>query len=315
VQRHRRQPLVAANDEGDAHQMVIDRVREVVGGKPRLRRRGLEDDGIVSVRIQLDAAADTVVEGDTSGAAGGSTEAKHVGISALKPGSNLGLIEVAAASPIAVIAGGHAAGALLVGEPCKLVPATETRVGVAAAKQLARVARVDRCALRLPVRPVSTVRVALVDVEAEVGEGAGELGIRVGDEAAAVGVLDPDEEASAGGAGKVARDRRRVDAADVDEPGRRRAVAGHLRANGKSARRVAALPIDNRRQVGREERVDERVRQRGHDRERSRTEAGMSASGAAAGQTVNFRCRGKFGLAAYIIALFKPDFWIWLDQE
>jgi hypothetical protein len=41
----------------------------------------------------------------------------------------------------------------------------------------------------------------------------------------------------------------------------------------------------------------------------------MSASGAAAGQTVNFRCRGKFGLAAYIIALFKPDFWIWLDQE
>jgi hypothetical protein len=33
------------------------------------------------------------------------------------------------------------------------------------------------------------------------------------------------------------------------------------------------------------------------------------------GETVSFRCRGKFGLAAYLIALLKPDFWIWLDQE
>ncbi|MGA2804747.1 MAG: hypothetical protein ABSF89_10200 [Acidimicrobiales bacterium] len=33
------------------------------------------------------------------------------------------------------------------------------------------------------------------------------------------------------------------------------------------------------------------------------------------GEVVNFRCRGKFGLGAYIIALIKPDFWIWLRQE
>jgi hypothetical protein len=33
------------------------------------------------------------------------------------------------------------------------------------------------------------------------------------------------------------------------------------------------------------------------------------------GEVVNFRCRGKYGLGAYIIALIKPDFWIWLNQE
>ena len=60
VQWHRGDPLLAADDQGDPHQVVVDGVREVVGRQPRLGVAALQDHRVVAVVVESQLAADHV---------------------------------------------------------------------------------------------------------------------------------------------------------------------------------------------------------------------------------------------------------------
>ena len=259
VQRHRADPLLAADDEGDPHEVVVDGVREVVGGQPRALVGRLEDHRVVAVGLVRELAPDGVGEADARARGGqvGGAEAHDVGITGRELGRDVLRCGVAPDRPRAVVAGGELGRLLAGGDVGELLLRREAGVGLPGAQELAHVGEVDLLARRLVVGPVVPEPVGFVGGQVEVGEGARELLQRPLDLARLVGVLHAHEVDAAGVGGDIAVDHRDVHAADVHEPGRRRAEPRDLGALGQLTGRVAALPLRGLGQVGGEEGVDD----------------------------------------------------------
>ena len=178
--------VLAAQDVGDLHQRVVDRVDE------RVQRGAVgADDAVVRhvLRGEGQLAADQVREGDRLV---GHPEADD-------RGAALGLVlrdllggQVAA---VAVVAGGLAGGAGGLAAGVQLLLGAVAVVRVTRVQELARDVLVDVHALRLAVRRVRAADLgALVPVEAQPAHRVEQLVVRLLGVAGRVGVLDAEDE-------------------------------------------------------------------------------------------------------------------------
>ena len=264
VQGHRGDPLLAADDQGDPHQVLVDGVREVVGRQPRFGVAALQDHRVVAVVVQGQLAADHVGEAHPRPGDARGTEPDHVGIPGGQPLGDLLFGGVAPDGPLAVVAGQGACRPLPGGDLLQVLLGREARVRLALAEQLADVGQVGVGPPGLGVRPVVAGLVVLVGADGEVRERLGELLGRALGDAGLVGVLEADQVAAAGVPGDVHVDGGHVHAADVQEPGRAGREPGDFGAFGQVARRVAALPVLGLGQIRREQGIDEVLAQ--HER-------------------------------------------------
>ena len=95
-----RQPLLAADDVGGAHEVIVDDVGEVVG-RDAVR---LEQHDVLVVFRQLDVALDKVAVNKALVRVARASEAQDVGLAGLDVFLNLLECEVAALCPLAVVA-------------------------------------------------------------------------------------------------------------------------------------------------------------------------------------------------------------------
>lgn len=260
MRRHRGDPLVAADHEVHPHQVVVDRVREVVGRQPRALVGALEDHHVVAVGLGLDGAADGVGEAHALTGVVGRAEADHPRLARVELRLHVGRVGVAPDRPRAVVARRKLRRLLSRSDGRQFVLRREVDVRAAFAQKVPYVGEVDLLALGLPVRPVlAAAHRVLVGLQPEVREAAFELLQRALDLARLVGVFDAYQVAPLGTTRDVLVDRRDVDAADVHEAGRRRAEPGHLRAVGQLPGRIALFPVLRLGQIRGEQGVDDRT--------------------------------------------------------
>jgi len=264
VERDRGDPLVTADDQVDAHQVVIDGVREVVSGQPWLGVAALQDDRVVAVVVHGQPAADGVGEADPDSGGTRRAEPDHVGLVGRQPLGYLLRVGVAPDGPRAVVAGQRARRPRPRGELRQVLLGREVHVGAALAEQFTHVGQVGLRPRGLGVRPVAARPAVLVRADREVLERLGELLGRALRDAGLVGVFQTDPVGTARLPGHVRVDRRGEHPADGQEAGRARREPRDLRPLGQVARRVAALPVPGLGQVRREQRIDEVLAQ--HER-------------------------------------------------
>ena len=257
VQRHRGDPLLAADDQVDAHQVIVHGVREVVGGQPRFGVAALQDHRVVAVVVEGQLAADRVGEAHPGARGSRRAEADHVGLARRQPLGDLLRIGVAPDRPLAVVTGQGACRPLPRGDLLQVLLGREARVGAALAQQFADVGQVDLRPRGLGVGPVVAGLVVLVRADGEVRERLGELGRGALGDAGLVGVLQADQVDAAGLPGDIHVDRRRVHAADVQVARRARREARDFRFFGQVTGRVALLPVIRLGQVRREQGIDD----------------------------------------------------------
>ena len=217
---HRREPLLAADDVRDAHRVVVDHVREVVGG----HAVALDEHLVVHLgRVEAHVAADGVLEGDRL--ALGDEQADHVRRAGVEAALHLVGRERQAvghlAAQRAVVRRRRLGRGVAVPRGLDLVGRVEGEVGRAVVQQAARGLGVALRALRLAVRPGVAAGVRpLVRDQARPGERLADVGLRLGHEARAVGVLDAEHErALAGAAREQDVVERRPEAPDVEQAG------------------------------------------------------------------------------------------------
>ena len=258
VQRDRGDPLLAPDHQRDPHQVVVDGVRQMIGGQPELSVAALEDHHVVAVVVGADLAADHVGEADPRAADAGGPEADHVGVARVQPGAYLVLRRVPPDRPVAVVAGERADRLLPRDARLCLLGRLEARVGLALPHQLPHVCLVDLRAGRLRV---GTVRapdgVRLVRRDAEVVEARLELCERPFLEPRLVGVLDAQQVHAAAVPGEVEVDAGGEDPADVQPAGRRRREPGDLGARRAASRAgyLAAQSAGDGRSAGKRESI------------------------------------------------------------
>ncbi len=176
--------------------MIIDGVREVVGGQPVGVHRRLEYDDVVVVVLSGKPASDGFVELDPPAQDPGRAEPDHVWRALGQLRLDLLSGRVSPDRPAAVVARRNLGRLLpfaIVGE---FIGCREAQVGPVLPEQFAGVAHVDRRPLRLAVRPVVAAALFLVGYQSEVIERPRELIQRPLDLARLVGVLDPDQVAA-----------------------------------------------------------------------------------------------------------------------
>ena len=187
---------------GDAHEVVVHHVREVVGGQAVALDEHLVVQALV---LHGDIAVDLVVEG--GGSLVGDALADDIGLSL--GGEAVGLLPVHAAAGI-VPAVEFAA--VLLG----LGLLAEAAVGVAALHQKLRVFLVERAALGLDVGGDGAADVrALVVLQVALGHGLVDHVHRALDQAALIGVLDAQDELALAVSGDQIGIERRAQVADV----------------------------------------------------------------------------------------------------
>ena len=210
------QILAAAHDVGDAHEVVVHDVREVVGGQAV----ALQEDLIVKALVlDRDVPVNFVVEG--RGALMRDALADDIGTAL--GGETVGLLA-------AHVAAGIVAPVKLAAVLLGLGLLAEAAVGVAALHQKLGVFLVERAALGLDVRGDGTADVrALVMLEVALGHGLVDHVHRALDQTALVGVLDAQDELALAVAGDEIRIERRAQVADVHVArGRGREARAHL---------------------------------------------------------------------------------------
>ncbi len=180
--------VLAAQDVGDLHQRVVDRVDQ------RVERGAVgTDDAVVRdvLRGEGQLAADQVREGDRLvGHPEADDRLPALGLVLLDPG-------VAQLAAVAVVAGGLAGGAGGLAAGVELVLGAVAAVGVAGVEQLLRDVLVQVHALRLTVRRVRAADLgALVPVEAQPAHRVEQLGVRLLGVAGRVGVLDAEDQSA-----------------------------------------------------------------------------------------------------------------------
>jgi hypothetical protein len=243
--------------------VIIDGVREVVGGQPRLLVTALQDDHVVAVVIHGQLAADGVSETHPHPGDPGRTEPDHVRRPGRQPFGHPLRIGIAPAGPLPVVPGQGARGPLPGGDLLELRPGREAQVRLVPAQQLADVGQVDLGPRRLRVRRVAAGPVVFVRGDGEICERLGELRGGTLFDPGLVGVLQADQVDAAGVPGHIRVDGRRVHAADVQEARRARREPGDLRSFRQVAGRVTQLPVLGLGQVSGKERIDDLWAQHG----------------------------------------------------
>ena len=264
VERDRGDPLLAAQDQGDPHQVVVDRVREVVGRQPEFGVAALQDHRVVPVVVHGQLAADRVGEADPGSTDPRRAEPDHVRVAGGQPLGHLLLGGVAPDGPLAVVAGQGTRRPLLSGDLLEFLLGREARVGQAPAEQVTDVGQVDLRPRGLGVRPVAAGLVVLVRRDGEVRERLRELLGGPCGQAGLVGVLEANKVDTAGLPGDIGVDDGGVHAAEGQEAGRAWRETGDFRPRGQVARRVVALPVPRLGQVSREQRISDTVT--GHEK-------------------------------------------------
>ena len=213
------QVLAAADHMGNAHQVVVHHVGEVVGGHPV----AFDQDLVVQLGIvHLDVAVDHIVKGGDP--LGRDLLPDHIGFARRQPGGDLPGGQVAA---VAVIVG-HLAGGLLFGvQGFHPLFGAETVVGFAGLDQLLGILFEKAHALALDIGPHRAA-----DVGAFVPGQAGSPQRVVDDvgrafhQAALVGILDAQDEGAAVVAGLQVGVQRGAQVAHMHVAGGRRRKAG-----------------------------------------------------------------------------------------
>ena len=211
--RRRGQPLFAADDRIDGHQVIVDNDRQLVGREAI----GLEEDLILDrVQRPLDVAVDEVVDRDRAFLR--DLQPDHVVRLALRPLSRFRRRNVPA---VAVIPGDLAASPL--GRAHLLEPlfAAEAVVRGAAVDELLGPFLIERQALGLDIRSVrSTLARALVPAHPEPVQTVVDAVDRAGDQALLIGVLDPEDERALALAGEEIVVQGGPNAPDMERAGR-----------------------------------------------------------------------------------------------
>ncbi len=183
-----RDPLLAADDVGDAHEVIVDHVRQVVGRKPI----GFDQHLIVDLGIgDGDGSAQAVVEHRL--ALVGHRQAHHVGLAGGSPRLRRGRIQSATTPIISQVSflGRH----LLAAQGVETLARAKATVGRTGLEQARHVLGVDGQALGLAIGPEFAAHVgAFVPLEAEPAQGAKDGLLAARGRARAVGVLDPQHE-------------------------------------------------------------------------------------------------------------------------
>ncbi len=257
VQRHRGDPLLAADDQRDPHQVLIDGVREMVSRQPRFGIAALQDHRVVAVVVEGQLAADRVGETHPRPGHARRTEPDHVGIPGGQPLGDLLFGGIAPDGPRAVVPGQGACRPLPGGDLLQLLLGREARVRPTLAEQLADVGQVGIGAPGLRIRPVVPGLIVLVGADGEVGERLGELLGRTLGDPGLVGVLEADQVTATGVPGDINVDGGHVHAADVQEAGRAGREPGDFGAFGQVARRIAVLPVRGLGQIRRKQGIDD----------------------------------------------------------
>src|SRR6185437_9078091 len=210
-------PLVATQDVGDLHQVVVDHVRQVI----RRPAVGLEQYLIVDqLVLEGDLATKDVVKRRLSGFWHRQTHDTRLAV----PRSLflLGPAEVTAEAIVARWLFARFLGRAHFGQPLKC---TEAAVCVAARDELVGVAAVDWQALGLEVRLKRPSDLGpLVPLHAEPAQALVNRFQRAGGDPILIGIFDPQQERAAGVASVEPVEERGVNVADVREAGRARRV-------------------------------------------------------------------------------------------
>ena len=142
VQRHRGDPLLAPDDQADPHQVVVDRVREMVRRQAQRLVAALQDDGVVAVVVGGDLAADRVGVGDPGRGCPASGTGPRTGH---RPRAVRDLLRggVPPDRPRPVVAGQRAGRPLPGADVLQLGLGREAQVRLALAEQFAHVGQVD----------------------------------------------------------------------------------------------------------------------------------------------------------------------------
>src|SRR4030095_943769 len=149
VHWYRRDPLFSTKYEGDSHQMIVNGVGEVVGGKPWRLIAALQQHDVIHVVLLLDWAPDQVNVLNASGWTIWRTKADSVGLSSFETTDYLRLRKIPAACPSAVIAGVALCRLLLFRHLSQLFTRAKTWICLVATQQLSRIRVIDQLALRL----------------------------------------------------------------------------------------------------------------------------------------------------------------------
>jgi hypothetical protein len=204
----RRDPLLGADDVGDAHEVVVHHVGQVVGRETV----GFQQHLVVDLApVEGDGPAEFVGDGDVASVRHG--QADHVLLTGGPSGRSLLGRDAAAQTVVAEL---ELLGLLVRAELLEALAGAEARVGVAGGHQLLDMLAVDLRPLALAIRPLGTALVgALVPLQAQPSQGLVDhlLGLDVGP--LAVCVLDAQHEAAAVLLGQGVVEQGHVGGADV----------------------------------------------------------------------------------------------------
>ncbi len=191
------QPLVAPNDVGGAHQMIVHRVGEVIGGDAV----GFKKNVVDVILGDGELALHQVVKLELILNGAGGAEPKHPGLARVQLGTDVLQRTVTPDGVRSIVAGGLLIGFLPFPHGVQLVLGAEAGVGHALGNQLLGVDVVDGRPLTLTVGAVKTVVAVhggtLVKVDAVVLQGVDEHLHRAGNLPLGIGVLHPEEQNAA----------------------------------------------------------------------------------------------------------------------
>ena len=105
VHWYRRDPFFSAKYHVDSHQMIVNGVGEVVGGKPWRLIATLQQHDVIYVVLMLDSAPDQINVFNAPGWTIWRTKPDSVGLSRFETTDKLSLRKIPAPRPTAVIAG------------------------------------------------------------------------------------------------------------------------------------------------------------------------------------------------------------------
>ena len=219
VEGESRQPLVAPNHVGGAHQVVIHRVCKVVGGNAV----GFQKNVVNVVFGNGQLALHQIVKFELVFDGAGGAEPQHPGISGVQLGLNIFQGAVTPEGVFAVIAGGLLVSLLLLPHGGQLLLRAEAGIGHSLGNQLFGVYMVDLRTLTLTVGAVIAVVAvhgcALVKVDAVVLQSVDEHLHRAGDLPLCVRVLHPQEQHAAALMGHPLRGQALHQIAQMDKAG------------------------------------------------------------------------------------------------
>ena len=200
MDRHRRDPFVPADNMGGAHQMIVHRVGEVIGGDAV----GFQQHNVLIVFRHLDGAFDHIIKFDAARFVAGRPQPYNIRLSLVHASHRLVGRQIAADRVGTVIPGALLGGLLPGAHGGQLVRCAEAGIRQPLRHQRFHIRMVDHAALALLIRAVVALDLAggdkaLVDIHTVIGEPFQNVFGAAGDLPLFVGVFQPEVKQSVGG--------------------------------------------------------------------------------------------------------------------